>query len=444
MSIRYIDLFSGLGGFRIGFERAASALGLEVSCVMSADIKDAALRAYKENFQESAELDVSLVDEDQVPNFDVLLAGFPCQAFSSAGLRNGFFDTRGTLFFEIERLTRHHRPRLIILENVEGLVSHDSVGLGKGEIGRTLAIILESLRKMGYAVSWQVLDSSEFGLPQKRRRVFIVATLAEAVSLNDFPKSSSSFGEIAERGLEPQESPTIKKLLEHFSPSELEGKSLKDKRGGGDNIHSWDIGLKGEVSEIQKELLSTLLKIRRYKKWAERKGIAWMDGMPLTCEEISEHFPANNLCDILQDLVDKNYLSYEHPKDRVQEGGIWRRQQRLDLPKGYNIVAGKLSFEVSKFIGTKDILPTLVATDVSRIAVILDKQIRRLSKRELLRAFGFPETYSLDTVTYNEACDLLGNSIAVPVVEAVAKKALASAFSTSPMRLDRDASMLVT
>ena len=124
--IKFIDLFAGIGGFRIGFEKACKKNNIESECVFTSEIKKNAIEIYKDNFNdENIFGDITKIDAKNIPKFDVLLAGFPCQAFSTAGVRRGFLDTRGTLFFDIERIVKFHLPKAFILENVEGLVSHD-------------------------------------------------------------------------------------------------------------------------------------------------------------------------------------------------------------------------------------------------------------------------------------------------------------------------------
>lgn len=212
---------------------------------------------------------------------------------------------------------------------------------------------------------------------------------------------------------------------------QLYGKSIKDKRGGKDNIHSWDIALKGSVSEDQKTLLELILRARRNKKWGELKGIEWMDGMPLTVNEICTFYEHPQLVEMLQDLAQKGYLKYEHPKDIVvmHEGGKIKkiRQYRTDLEKGYNIVAGKLSYEISKVLNPNQIAPTLVATDLDRVAVPDDEGIRYLTLLEQRRLFGYPDNFSLPVKT-NLAHDLLGNTVPVPVVDAIASRLIAQLF----------------
>lgn len=166
--IRFFDMFSGIGGFRAGLERAGG-----FTCVGHCEINKHADKAYraahdvkeKEVFYE----DATKIDTNTMPDFDLLCGGFPCQSFSIAGKRKGFEDARGTLFFEIARVARAKRPAYLLLENVPGLLSHDG--------GRTFAAILGTLDELGYHVEWQVLNSKDFGVPQSRKRVYIIGYL---------------------------------------------------------------------------------------------------------------------------------------------------------------------------------------------------------------------------------------------------------------------------
>lgn len=164
--IRFIDLFSGIGGFRRGLELSGG-----YRCVWSCDKDKYANQVYTSRFGEENHHsgDIRKVKATSIPDHDILCAGFPCQAFSVAGKRGGFEDTRGTLFFEIARIARAKRPTLLLLENVRGLLSHDE--------GQTIATILEILVGIGYRCEGQVLNSKWFGVPQNRERVFIVGHL---------------------------------------------------------------------------------------------------------------------------------------------------------------------------------------------------------------------------------------------------------------------------
>ncbi len=418
-TIKFIDLFAGIGGIRKGFELACADKGFSSECVFTSEIKPHAINVLNQNHpNEIVYGDITLINEKEIPNFDFLLAGFPCQAFSVAGKRLGFQDTRGTLFFEVERILREKKPYGFVLENVEGLVNHDREN-PHDKMGRTLRTILDHLESLNYKVSWRVLNAKSFGVPQERKRIYIVGTKKEHPNLDRFTHKSTKLVDILESGLPPVDSKFTKLLLSHYSVQELYGKAIKDKRGGENNIHSWDIEYKGPVSAEQKLLLNSMMKERRKKKWAEEYGIDWMDGMPLTLEMIRTFYDKPNLEKMLEDLVAKKYVRKEHPKRKVNN----RREQDESLPIGYNIVAGKMSFEVAKVLNPFEIAPTLVAMDMQHLFVPDGKGIRPLSLREGIRLFGYPDNYKFD-VSIDEGYDLLGNTVVVPVIEAVASRVL--------------------
>lgn len=411
--VKYIDLFCGMGGIRLGFEQALNEKGLVGKCVFSSDIKPAALKAYKNYFNDDAKCDITKVQISNIPNFDFLLAGFPCQAFSQAGLGMGFQDTRGTLFFDVAKILMEKKPLGFVLENVEGLVNHDK--------GKTFKVIVNTLEELGYSVETKVLNAKDFGLAQSRNRIYFIGYKGKKVNtLESFESTHCVLKDIIDYSIPAKHSFFTKKLLEHYKVEDLYGKAIKDKRGGVNNIHSWDIGIKGEISEDQRELLELLLRQRRNKKWADLIGIKWMDGMPLTENMIKTFYSHENLHEMLTDLVDKGYLAYEYPKQLIGN----RRIPDESLEKGYNIVTGKLSFEFSKVLSPDDVTPTLVATDVQKLAVPVKDGIRSLSINEGLRLFGYPDDYRLDFLRESEAFDLLGNTVCVPVIKAVSGRLL--------------------
>ncbi|NDP21774.1 MAG: DNA (cytosine-5-)-methyltransferase [Paludibacter sp.] len=432
--LKFIDLFAGLGGIRLGFEQACQDRGIETECVLTSEIKPYAVQTLKYNHNHDNFVgDIYQLKNEDIPDFDFLFGGFPCQPFSASGKRQGFADTRGTLFFEIERIIKHKQPQGFILENVEGLVKHDLENK-TDDIGRTLKTILYKLEdELGYVVSWKVLDSLYFGVPQSRKRVFIVGTKKDKVSLDNFEPTYTFLNDVLEKGKKTMNTDFTRKLLKHFSIEELYGKSIKDKRGGDNNIHSWDIGVKGECSKDQIILLNKLFKERRKKQWASEIGIDWMDGMPLTLNQIQTFFPTSNLFEninvkeLLDDLVEKGYIKFEYPKKLITEntenGIITNRVYDETKPKGYNIVTGKLSFEVNKILNPFEIAPTLVATDMVKIVVPDGNGIRKLTIREGLRLFGYPENYEIP-VKESLAFDLLGNTVVVPVIRAVSERIL--------------------
>lgn len=172
--LKIIDLFAGIGGIRLGFQNAAKIHEISVNCVFTSEIDKNACLTYGKNFPEDNHnplVDITTIDEKQMPNFDIILAGFPCQAFSIAGKRGGFEDTRGTLFFDVARLIKEKKPKAFLLENVKGLVNHRG--------GKTLATILNVLKNdLGYkSTQFKVLNAKNFGVPQNRERIYIVGFL---------------------------------------------------------------------------------------------------------------------------------------------------------------------------------------------------------------------------------------------------------------------------
>ena len=416
--IRFIDLFAGIGGIRKGLEQAIINSGNNPVCVLTSEIKPYAISVLQQNHpNEEITGDITKVDANTIPDFDILCGGFPCQAFSAAGKREGFADTRGTLFFDVERILIAKKPKGFILENVEGLVNHDK--------GNTLKVIVSHLEAIGYKVSFKVLNSKYFGVAQERKRIYIVGTFNKKVDLENFPIIERTLSDILETGQPTIDSRFTRLLLSKFSVSELYGKSIKDKRGGIDNIHSWDLDLKGETTKKEKELLNKLLTERRKKKWAECYNIDWMDGMPLTKDMIASFYLDNDLDELLESLVRKGYVVLEHPKKKVTVNGVSHREYDTTLPKGYNIVSGKLSFEINKILDPNQVAPTLVAMDMQKLVVVDGNGLRKLTLREGLRLFGYPDDYSFN-VSEKDGFDLLGNTVVVPVIEAVCSRLLNS------------------
>ncbi len=182
-----IDLFAGIGGIRLGFKQAAKEIGVNVECIYTSEIDKYACQTYTKNFPEdkhSPHVDITKVDAYEIPDFDILLAGFPCQAFSIAGNRGGFEDTRGTYFFDVAKIIKAKRPQAFLLENVKNLVNH--------RIGKTFATILNVLQNdLGYYTRFAVLNAKYFGVPQNRERVYIAGFLDEGEGF-DFPSNADS------------------------------------------------------------------------------------------------------------------------------------------------------------------------------------------------------------------------------------------------------------
>ena len=223
--MKYFSMFSGIGGFEIGIQHASDKQSTEIEqdgqgrnrdtdevghdvlstsrttplCVGYSEIDKYAIKVYERQFNGHRNYgDATAINAAELPDFDLLVGGFPCQAFSIAGKRAGFNDTRGTLFFDIARILKEKQPRHLVLENVKGLLSHDS--------GRTFTTIIGVLTDLGYLVEWQVLNSKDFGVPQNRERVYIVGHLGNECGRKVFPITKDG-GLSVER--QRQVSPTI-------------------------------------------------------------------------------------------------------------------------------------------------------------------------------------------------------------------------------------------
>lgn len=170
-SFKFIDLFAGIGGFRKGFEDNG------FQCVFTSEIDVACQEVYHNNYGEIPQGDITKINPKNIPDFDVLLGGFPCQPFSISGRKRGFEDTRGTLFFDICKIIEEKQPKVVVLENVKHLIHHDEK--------RTFKVILDSLVSLGYKVSYKILNARNFGLPQNRERIFIIATKNEIFNFNE-------------------------------------------------------------------------------------------------------------------------------------------------------------------------------------------------------------------------------------------------------------------
>lgn len=320
--MKSIDLFAGIGGIRLGFERAS---GDNLETVFVSEIDEDARKIYKANFRNSEiSGDITAIDEKDIPAFDICLAGFPCQAFSLAGKKEGFNDkTRGTLFFDIARICNYHKPKVIFLENVKNLTSHDK--------GNTFKVIISTLQEIGYTPFWQVLNSADFGVPQNRERVYIVAFRADiAPALFDFPAPTNPNAK-------------LKDILEH----NVSGNFFMGNR-----------------------YLKTL---------RERTN--------------RNHAKGNRYGLVLRDL----------------EG-----------------VAGALM--VGGMGIERNLIQDLTPTDFTGCRKVIDgynsEGIRRLTPREWARLQGFPESFVIakaETTAYKQ----FGNTVTVPVIEAIARKILA-------------------
>jgi DNA (cytosine-5)-methyltransferase 1 len=329
-------------------------------------------------------------------------------------------------FFEIMRLIDTNKPQAFIFENVRGLSTHDK--------GRTLETIQHEIKKRGYSFNAFLLNSSNFNLPQNRVRIYILGILDaspqfglisdlgakdshsynyEQLSLLYPHRENVAVADILEENPEPKYdcSPVFVKALKrlvHDDLNKLNGVRLIDYRGG-NSIHSWEMGLRGECSPHEIELMNRFILKRRNKEFGSHQ-----DGKLLTKEQISSFFPYPNLDNLLESLVAKKYLQIVNGK--------------------YKPVSGNFSFEVYKFLDPHKISVTLVASDANRLGVYHHNRVRRITPREAARLQGFPDSFILHP-NDDKAYYQLGNSVSINVVKAVAQEVILQTLSYKQPKL---------
>ncbi len=239
--LTFIDLFAGIGGFRLAFERVGA------KCVFTSEWDKGCQETYEANFGVRPAGDITKIDAKDIPDHDILTGGFPCQAFSIIGERQGFADTRGTLFFDVERILEAKRPRAFFLENVKQLVSHDD--------GKTFKVILERLQRLGYFVHFKVLNGLDFGVPQKRERIMLVGFLGNHPF--KFPQRGEGPFLSLKDVLEPDHEIDKKYFLSEKMRKQLKERGVKAKfrpsvwhqnKSGNIGIHPFSCALRANAS----------------------------------------------------------------------------------------------------------------------------------------------------------------------------------------------------
>lgn len=230
--MKYISLFAGIGGFDLALQRNGH------ECIYANEWDKYAAEIYNKNFHKGIDekeidtRDIRTVPEDDIPDHDILVGGFPCQAFSIAGKRKGFDDTRGTLFFEIARILRAKKPRLFLLENVKGLLSHDN--------GNTFKIIISTLDELGYDLQWQLLNSKNFGVPQNRERVFIIGNLRGTSRPEVFPVNQDDNPLVTKGGEQASSAIISRTLTATDAKMHIDGNYIKQIVGGSQGYRVYD------------------------------------------------------------------------------------------------------------------------------------------------------------------------------------------------------------
>ena len=381
--MKFLDLFAGIGGFRLGMESAGH------ECVGFCEIDKYARASYKaiHNTEGEIELhDITRVTDESIRRFgsvDVICGGFPCQAFSIAGNRRGFEDTRGTLFFEIARFASILRPKYLFLENVRGLLNHDG--------GATFETIIRTLDELGYDVEWQVLNSKNFGVPQNRERVFIIGHLRGTSGRKVFPLSGDGASITCEQ-------PKINKV---------------------GNIRKKGKSQSGDVVSID-SLAPTLCSTTTQK-----------DPLKVLIENEIKQFgilqPNFNQCGVVYetDGIAPTIRAYQggglEPKIRVKEA---TSQGYAEAQIGDSVNLSHPNSKTRRCRVGKQVANTLL-TGESQGVVEPDFRIRKLTPRECWRLQGFPDwafdraqEVNSNSQLYKQA----GNSVTVNVIAAIAKE----------------------
>ena len=370
--MRFIDLFAGIGGFRLGMESAGH------ECVAFCEIDKFARASYKAIHDTKGETeyhDITSVTDEQWQKFrgtaDVICGGFPCQAFSVAGKRKGFLDeTRGTLFFEIARAAKQIKPRFLFLENVKGILSHDK--------GRTFGIILNTLDELGYDCEWQVLNSKNFGVPQNRERVFIIGHLRGERGREVFPIRGENSGAIdvlnKENGM-PRETNRVYSS-EGLSPT------LNTMQGGGREP-------KIAIPVLTPDRAEKRQNGRRFKSDGEEMfTLTAQDRHGVLIKEATKKGYA------VAEVGDSVNIS--HPNSKTRRGRVG-----------------------------KQIANTLLTGEEQAVVTELNMRIRKLTPRECWRLQGFPDWAFDKAQEVNSNSQLYkqaGNSVTVNVIAEIAKK----------------------
>lgn len=379
--MKFLDLFAGIGGFRLGMESAGH------ECVGFCEIDKFARASYKAIHNTKGEIelhDITSVSDESIRGIgivDIICGGFPCQAFSIAGNRRGFEDTRGTLFFEIARFASILRPKYLFLENVRGLLNHDK--------GNTFEVILSALDELGYDVEWQVLNSKNFGVPQNRERVFIIGHLRGECTRNIFPIS----GESEQSDHQP---PKIEIICNTKNPNGTSKGTKSVVYGSG--------GVAGTLTATD------------YK---EPKQVA--------IKQFGILQPNFNQCGVVYetDGIAPTIRAYQggglEPKIRVKEATT---QGYAEAEIGDSVNLSHPNSKTRRGRVGKQIANTLL-TGESQGVIEPDFRIRKLTPRECWRLQGFPDWAFDKAQEVNSNSQLYkqaGNSVTVNVIEAIAKE----------------------
>lgn len=382
-NFKFIDLFSGIGGFHQAMEQLGG------TCVLASDIDKYAIESYKENYNINSDIDIRNIKVDDIPAHDVLCAGFPCQAFSKAGSQKGFQDeTKGTLFFEIERILTHHKTKYIILENVRNLVSHDN--------GNTWKTIYHHLKKTGYRLTPEplILSPHQLGIPQLRERVVILGVYDPINSHKDLQISFKDTQKFKKK-----DDNSIYDILEKDTVEEKYYITEREKYV----LTAWDNFYKG----INETILGFPVWFDWFKKQPEEDMPKWK----------KEFIKKNNaLYQNNKTFIDNWAKQYNNLKDFTPT------QRKFEWQAGESITSlwdGLIQIRPS---GIRVKKPTCFPALVALVQIpIIGKYLRRLTVREAARLQSFPENFIPHT-NDQQAYKQLGNAVNVEIIKFAANE----------------------
>lgn len=393
--MKHLDIFTGTGAFSAALE------SLGCHCVGMVEKKPAARTLLSYRYPD-VPLYSDIGEWGALPDADILTAGFPCQPFSTAGMGLGFSDKRNAALRSLMDMIKAKRIPLLLLENVPNLLYGHRDAFNE---------ILGELSSMGYGGQYVVSDAANYGIPQKRQRLFIMAKLGHFgfVEIFETPKEPVGFASVYQSDLLGTHSPLSQKIWVYANKMSkkplhyLSGKTLNDKRGG-NTLHSWDLGLFGEVSEQDRVLLETLMKSNR-KKSFNTHGLRRSDGIPLSSGQLSEVMGY----DVKKDLQRLHTMRYVNAY-RAENGDL-KKDAAGNL---YAVITNKLRFEYYRLITPyTGCLNTLTATDAQKIGVVgFDGAIRALSRTEVAGLFGLSPDWG--SLSDSQVFDLAGNAVVVP------------------------------
>ena len=319
--IKFIDLFAGIGGIRIALENQG------MKCVFSSEWNKKCAETYKSNFNEYPTGDIPQIDEKDIPDHDLLAAGFPCQAFSAAGKQKGFEDTRGTLFFDILRIIKYKQPKVVMLENVKNIVYHDG--------SNTLKVIISNLNNLGYSTQWKILNAKDFGVPQNRERIIIIASKQK-----------------------------------EFDFSRIKLKKLKTKL---------------------KDILEN-----------NSESVKFLNQNEYT-------------------LIDKKIIK-QQPKSGLIFVGYRNKPIRKKGARPNTEHLSRVHKQCNRIHSSEGTAPTLSSSEISgRYHILHEGKVRKLTVNECFSLMGFPKAYKKN-ISNGEGFKQIGNSVAIPMIEEVAKQ----------------------